>query len=84
MPRVRISTTVDGSRLEEARRRVGRPDSELIDQALALLVRDLDEQRDLAALAAATEDDPDLPYEGGVPPEVLRLVAERRASYRLS
>ena len=90
MVRVRISTTVDAGRLAEARRRVGRPDSELIDQALALLLRELDTQRELEALSAAPyEDDPelawqapsgpDLPYDGGVPPEVARLARERRA-----
>jgi hypothetical protein len=40
MSRVRISTTVDGHLLEEARRlRGGTPDASLIDQALAELVR---------------------------------------------
>jgi hypothetical protein len=40
MARVRISTTVDGHLLEEARRlRVGTPDASLIDQALTELVR---------------------------------------------
>lgn len=39
MPRVRISTTVDGELLDSARRsRSGLPDSALIDEALAALL----------------------------------------------
>ncbi|MGH9000991.1 MAG: hypothetical protein ACRDY7_16555 [Acidimicrobiia bacterium] len=89
MPRVRISTTVDAERLVEARRLVGGPDSRIIDRALAVLVDGLAAEAELAALAAAPyEGDPDLsweaapgpdlPYDGEVPPEVLRLAAQRR------
>jgi hypothetical protein len=50
MTRVRLSTTVDGQLLEEARRaRAGKPDSVLIDDALAaLLTRDRAAETDAA------------------------------------
>ncbi len=54
MARVRISTTVDGHLLEEARRlHAGTPDASLIDQALTELVRahrrsEIDEQYEAA------------------------------------
>jgi len=56
MTRVRISTTVDGQLLEEARRvREGKPDSIVIDDALAaLLARHRSAQVD-AAYAAYDE-----------------------------
>lgn len=39
MPRIRLSTTVDASLLEEARKvRSGRTDAALVDEALAALV----------------------------------------------
>lgn len=64
-------------------------DSQIIDRALAALLEQLEEERELAALSAAPyEDDPDLawtsppgpdlPYDGDVPDEVLRLAAKRR------
>lgn len=92
MARTRVSTTVDGDRLERARRLFGGSDSELLDRALELLVRRLDAERELAALDAAPyEDDPDLrwhappgpdlPYDGEVPADVLELARERRAAY---
>lgn len=92
MTRVRVSTTVDGDRLERARALFGGPDSALLDRALALLVRRLDAERERAALGEAPyEDDddlswqappgPDLPYAGEVPADVLALARERRAAY---
>jgi hypothetical protein len=68
------------------------PDSELLDRALELLVRQLDAQRERAALAAQPfEDDPDLawtapagpdlPYDGHIPDDVLELARQRRAGY---
>lgn len=93
MTRTRISTTVDARRLERCRRELGLPDSELIDRALAALLRELlsaHEQR--ALLEQPYEDDPDLawqvpggpdlPYDAEVPDEVKRLAAERRATYQ--
>jgi len=90
--RTRISTTVDADRLARARATVGRPDSELIDLALAALLRSLDGAREREALLDAPyEDDPelawnaptgpDLPYDGAVPTDVQRLAAQRRARY---
>lgn len=92
MPRTRLSTTVDTDQLQRARALLNLPDSQLVDRALALLVRRLDEQRERAALDAAPyEDDPDLaweaddgpplPYDGAVPDDVAKLVAQRRATY---
>lgn len=92
MSRVRVSTTVDGERLERARTLFDGSDSQLLDRALELLVRRLDADRERAALAAHPyEDDPDLtwhappgpalPYDGEVPEDVLRLAGERRAAY---
>lgn len=68
-------------------------DSELVDRALAALIREVDGRREVAAIAQLPyEDDPDLawqappgpdlPYEGGVPEEVQRLAAQRRGAYR--
>lgn len=92
MARTRVSTTVDGDRLERARQLFGGSDSELLDRALELLVRRLDAEREVAALDADPyEQDadllwqappgPDLPYDGDVPPEVAALARERRAAY---
>jgi hypothetical protein len=85
MSRVRISTTVDGDRLERGRRLVDGTDSELLDEALdaliaaheriALRAQPYDDDPDLAM---PTFDGPDLPYDGEVPNEVLRLAEERR------
>jgi len=90
--RLRVSTTVDGERLQRARALFDGPDSALLDRALGLLVRRLDAERERAALHDSPyEDDeelawqappgPDLPYAGEVPPEVLALARERRAAY---
>ncbi len=65
------------------------PDSKLLDRALGALIYQLDEAQELAALAAHPyEDDPDLdwapvpggdlPYDGGVPADVMRMAAQRR------
>ncbi len=89
MPRVRISTTVDASRLADAQHLLDLPPSRLLDRALAALCREVESEREAAALAAHPyEEDPDLawdappgpilPYEGEVPPEVLRLARESR------
>lgn len=92
MTRARISTTVDQARLQRCRDLLDVPDSELVDQALAALLRELSAARERAAIEAQPyEDDPelsweappgpDLPYDGEVPDEVRRLASERRAVY---
>jgi hypothetical protein len=92
MKRVRVSTTVDGDRLERARSLAARPDAELFDRALALFVEAVEGERERAALRARPYDaDPDLalpapgpeayaalPYDGDVPADVQRLAADRR------
>lgn len=89
MTRVRVSTTVDAQRLATVRHMLGTSDSQILDRALAALIEKLEAEQELAALAALPyEDDPDLawpvvpapdlPYEGEVPAEVLRLAAKRR------
>jgi hypothetical protein len=92
MRRVRISTTVDGSRLARARALAGRPDADLLDRALALFIEAVETERERAALRAQPYDaDPDLdlpapepdafdalPYDGDVPADVRRLAARRR------
>lgn len=93
MARVRISTTVDAERLDTVRRMMDAPDSRILDRALKALVDQLEETQELASLAAMPyEDDPelalpsvpqcDLPYDGEVPAEVLRLAADRRRRLR--
>ncbi len=93
MTRVRISTTVDGERLEACRRLAGGRDARLIDRALALLLDTLEADREQAALEAMPyHDDPDLsweapsgpvlPYSGEVPVDVKRLAAARRRHAR--
>lgn len=89
MARVRISTTVDGIRLEACRRLVPLPDSKLIDRALDALAADVLTRREVDALADQPYDDdpelawvappgPDLPYDAEVPAEVLALAKARR------
>jgi hypothetical protein len=89
MTRVRISTTVDAAMLAAARRLASQPDSELLDRALTALVEQLEAQRELSALADQPyEDDPDLawqappgpdlPYDGAVPADVMKLAHRRR------
>jgi hypothetical protein len=91
MKRVRVSTTVDGDRLTESRRRFDGPDSKLFDRALRALIDELDAERELSALDAQPyESDsdlsweppvtPGLPYDGPVPPDVVRLAKRRRAA----
>jgi hypothetical protein len=89
MARVRVSTTVDAEQLATVRQLMNATDSQILDQALAALLERLEGERELAALSAAPyEDDPDLawtgvtgpdlPYDGQVPAEVLRLATQRR------
>lgn len=89
MGRMRISTTVDGERLATVRRLLPVSDSQILDRALIALIERLEAEQELAALGALPyEDDPDLawpefdgpdlPYDGAVPPEVVRLAAKRR------
>lgn len=89
MARVRISTTIDEARLDEARRLLAEPDSRLIDRALSALVDKLRAEQEQAALDAQPyESDPDLAwqaplgpdlaYAGEVPADVAALAAERR------
>jgi hypothetical protein len=91
MSRVRISTTVDRRGLTTARRLAPGPDSALLDRALAALIERLESDRERAALDAHPYEadpelawqaptGPDLPYEGVVPAEVLRLARRRRAN----
>ncbi|MGH9189760.1 MAG: hypothetical protein ACRD0Q_06980 [Acidimicrobiales bacterium] len=89
MNRVRISTTVDGERLAACRRLVAAPDSRLLDQALAALIEKVQTERELAILDALPYEadpelsweappGPDLPYDGRVPGDVMRLAKARR------
>ena len=85
MSRVRISTTVDGDRLARGRQLVAGTDSQLLDDALDALIaaherealrrQPYDADPDLPEIVL---DGPDLPYDGEVPEEVLRLAEERR------
>lgn len=93
MARERISTTVDAGRLAEARARSDLRDSELFDRALELVVRQMMIEAEIDALDRFPyELDPDLnmgtapgdpadelPYDGVVPEQVLRLAEQRRA-----
>ena len=89
MRRVRISTTVDPTRLSRARQLLSLKDGQLIDRALEVLIQRELAEREMAALDAHPyEDDPDLdweappgpdlPYDGDVPEDVRRLAARRR------
>ena len=91
MRRVRISTTVDAAQLAACRRLLQESDSRIIDRALAALIEELEGGRELAVLEAHPyEDDADLtwiapegadlPYDGDIPADVLRLAAERRSA----
>lgn len=93
MARVRISTTVDAQRWEAARRLLGVSNSQIVDRALAVLIDHLEAEQERVALAALPyEDDPDLaweappgpdlPYDGEVPADVLRLAEQRRGPVR--
>ncbi len=92
MVRARVSTTVDATVLRRARDLLPGPDSRVLDRALLALIDRLEEEGERAALVAHPyEDDadlawqappgPDLPYDGDVPEEVIRL-ARRRHSAR--
>ena len=88
---MRISTTIDQERLDEARRRTGDRDSHLFDRALIALLESLDAEAELRALADApyaTDAElsmPDAPgagdpYDGAVPANVMRLAKQRCAA----
>lgn len=89
MIRARVSTTVDATALRRARDLLPGPDSRVLDRALLALIHQLEEEAERAALVAHPyEDDgdlawqapsgPDLPYDGDVPEEVIRLARRRR------
>jgi hypothetical protein len=85
MSRVRISTTVDGDRLDRGRRLVTGSDSQLLDEALVALIEAREREALLAQpyetdadLPSPTGEMPDLPYDGHVPDDVVRLAEERR------
>lgn len=92
MARARISTSVDAAQLEKARSLSDLRDSELFDRALTLFVRQSTIDHEIAALERIPYDaDPELvmgdapndsvdelPYDGEVPEEILRIAAERR------
>lgn len=89
MRRERISTTVDRDRLLACRRLLGTSDSKLFDRALAVLLNELEGDRERQALDLMPyhEDSdlaweapaaPSLPYNGEVPQDVQRLAQERR------
>lgn len=91
MIRARVSTTVDATTLQRARDLLPGPDSRVLDRALLALIDQLEEAAEKAALLAHPyEDDddlswqappgPDLPYDGDVPEEVIRLARRRRTA----
>ena len=92
MARARISTTVDADVLTAARRRFGGRDADLFDTILAGWLRDQEAEAERRAIAAAPYDSdpdlesatadsatPDLAYDSGPPPSVVRLAVARRA-----
>lgn len=89
MKRIRLSTTVDATRLEACRRRLAVTDSKLVDRALIALLDELERDAEWIALDAHPyEDDPDLTwdgppglapsYHGDIPAAVVELAARRR------
>lgn len=94
MNRVRISTTVDRDQLTELRDRLGLHDSVLIDRALAALLEAIEAERERSALDAMPYGaDPelawlapigtdDIPYDGDIPEEIVRLADARRSAQR--
>ncbi|MGI8776028.1 MAG: hypothetical protein ACR2LJ_01225 [Acidimicrobiales bacterium] len=91
MNRVRISTTVNGERLDRCRRLAGDSDSRMLDQALEALIDRIEARREVEALekspyaddpnlAWTAPEGPDLPYDGDVPPDVRKLAAQRRSA----
>lgn len=95
MQRVRISTTVDGGLLRRARHLAGMRDSDLFDKALESVVRELNIERERAALerfpytadAELLMPEPpgdsqnELAYDGKVPKRVRQLAEKRRAQH---
>lgn len=92
MSRARISTTVDGDRLTRCRELFEGTDSEMMDRALAMLLRELLGVREREILEQFPYDEdpelqwhappgPSLPYDGEIPEFVKKLAAERRAAY---
>ncbi len=91
MARERISTSVDGERLARARSLDLGRDSELFDAALAALIDREEQRREIAALERSPYDadanlrpgdpqidwDRDLPYDGGVPTDIIDLARRR-------
>jgi hypothetical protein len=90
--RVRISTTVDESRLAQARARSGQRDSEMFDAALSALLDQIDREAELHALSLQPYDTSEFgpsvatasPYDGPVPKRVQQLAAKRRVERRRS
>jgi hypothetical protein len=94
MERMRISTTVDGTRLARARELFAGRDAAMLDQALAALIDEIETAREIAAIRALPyHADPmldlpvialadDLPYDGEVPADVLAAVEQRRTRRR--
>jgi hypothetical protein len=85
--RVRISTTVDEARLEQARVRSGQRDSEMFDAALAALLDQIDRETEFRALSVLPYESsefgsvagvPAEPYDGPVPRRVQQLAVRRR------
>lgn len=86
---MRISTTVDATSLRRARDLLPGADSRVLDRALLALIEHLEREREQAALlthpyerdpdlAWQAPAGPDLPYDGDVPEDVLRLARRRR------
>jgi hypothetical protein len=65
MSRIRLSTTVDGDLLENARRVSGKPDAALVDEALSALLASHRAAEVDAAYAAYDEHPLDEPDEWG-------------------
>ena len=93
MDRVRISTTVDATRLARCRRLVGGRDSEVLDRALSALIEQEETRRELEALEQhpyeadpdlswTVPPGPDLDYDGEVPADVIELADRRREGER--
>ena len=92
MNRTRISTTVDGAVLEQARQLSGARDADMFDAAMLALIEKIQGERELAALSDwPYAEDPELvmpqapadfldalPYSGAVPPELVKLAKQRR------
>ena len=90
MARVRISSTVGSRQWDTARRLLPTPSCQILDRALAALIDRLETDHERAVLSASPyDDDADLvwhastsrglPYDGPVPPDVVRLAEQRQA-----